>query len=263
MRIYEIVDEEINEVVGTLLYYEKRRAFIIELKENLDEWTAPLLFTAFVKKHVYSMSEKVSLMWVRERIVPSGRQNIGSILNTHKLKEYDEMKFLELSNGKCSQDNLYIRKIEKLPEYVKERMKKNLIELLVTRSNNLLCFFADDTTRKVELSDIKYEGIEKLQANQQLLLSGKVGVGGYSANFGESIDIPASELYDVGLQIPLSVTDFLDFVNKNIYDTTESCSELECSRQNIAYLQGKYLKPIKENVKGNLFLKGDILRVEW
>ena len=35
---------------------------------------------------------------------------------------------------------------------------------------------------------------------------------------------------------------------------------LECSRQNLAYMLNKdILKPIKEDVKGNLYLKGDVL----
>ena len=87
-------------------------------------------------------------MWVKERIIPSGRQNIGDILNNHKLKEYDEMKFLELSNGRCSQDSLYIKKAEKLPEYVIKRQKDNLKDCTVLADFHLLCFFNDDTTRK-------------------------------------------------------------------------------------------------------------------
>ncbi len=43
-----------------------------------------------------------------------------------------------------------------------------------------------------------------------------------------------------------------------------SCNILECSRQNIAYMvKQQHLVPIKENVKGNLYLKGDILNNKW
>ena len=44
-------------------------------------------------------------------------------------------------------------------------------------------------------------------------------------------------------------------------DTSQSCELLECSRQNLSYLikQGQ-LQPIREEVKGSLFRKGDILR---
>ena len=49
MRLYEIKEDENVRSDGTLIYYEKAGAFIIELQEYLDEWTAPLLFTKYVK----------------------------------------------------------------------------------------------------------------------------------------------------------------------------------------------------------------------
>ena len=107
MKIYEILDRENELSIGTLIYYKKSRTFIIELQGYLDEWNAPLLMTSFVKRGIFTIPRDISLMWVRERIIPSGRQNIGMILNTHKLKEYDEMTFLEKSGGVCSQDSLY------------------------------------------------------------------------------------------------------------------------------------------------------------
>ena len=42
-------------------------------------------------------SKDISLMWVKERIIPSGRQNIGSILKKHRLNKYSEMDILWLS----------------------------------------------------------------------------------------------------------------------------------------------------------------------
>ena len=54
MKSYEIIDTEEHRSVGILLYYEKKKDFIIELQENLNEWTAPLLFTNLVKKGIYT-----------------------------------------------------------------------------------------------------------------------------------------------------------------------------------------------------------------
>ena len=55
MKIYEIFDDENKISIGVLLYYEKQRSFIIELQDNLDEWSAPLLLTNFVKKGIYTI----------------------------------------------------------------------------------------------------------------------------------------------------------------------------------------------------------------
>ncbi|WP_073387450.1 hypothetical protein WAA20_01880 [Butyrivibrio fibrisolvens] len=129
MKIFEIIDDDNNLSIGTLLYYKKAKDFYIELVETLDEWTAPLLLTAYVKHGIYTIPRDISKLWVCERIIPSNRQNIGSILTTHKLKAYDEMKFLELSEGRCSQDSLYIKKIDSLPEYVHNRNLQNLTDL--------------------------------------------------------------------------------------------------------------------------------------
>lgn len=157
-----------------LFYYEKEKNCIVELPEYLDEWTAPLLFTSYVKRKIYTIPRGISSLWVKERVIPSGRQNIKDILAQHHLQSYDEMKFLEISEGRCSQDNLYIKKIDELPDFVIKRQQKNIL------------------------------------------------------------------------------------------DTTESCSMLECSRQNISYMvsQGQ-LAPVKEEVRGNLYLKGDVLRTMW
>ncbi|MCR4903771.1 MAG: hypothetical protein K6A23_12995 [Butyrivibrio sp.] len=265
MKIFEIFDEEINLLIGTLLYYEKSKTFIIELKENLDEWTAPLLFTSFVKKEIYTIPRDISFLWVKERIIPSGRQNINSILSNHNLKTYDEMKFLELSEGRCSQDNMFIKRIDSLPKYIKKRNLQNLTDCIVLENNTLLCFFNDNTVRKIELAKLSpIEGIDKVTKNKKLFESCKLGTDGYYVTFNDSIDIPAHILHKSGVLIPLSHDDFISFVQKNVLDTSEVCIEIECTRQNLSYMvkQGQ-LKPVKENVRGNLYLKNDVVGNEW
>ncbi len=265
MKIYEILDEENKISIGVLMYYEKEDSYIIELSDKLDEWTAPLLFTSYVKKHIYTIPREVSFLWVKERVIPSGRQNISSILANHRLKAYNEMKFLELSQGRCSQDALYVKKLNKMPEYVVKRAKKNLKECVVLGGNYLLCFFMDNTVKKIDLRTLENaEGVDKILKNKKLYESGKVGTGGYSVTFNNSIDIPAAILYDAGIEIPLTLQDFITFVQKDIVDTTQSSNILECSRQNISYLvKQEQLTPITEEVKGCLYLKGDIEANKW
>ena len=79
MKIFQIIDKETGAVPGTLLYAEKDKVFIVELAETLDEWSTPLLFSGFVKRGIYTVPRDISLAWVRERIIPSGRQNISDI----------------------------------------------------------------------------------------------------------------------------------------------------------------------------------------
>ena len=263
MKNYEIYDYENKLHIGILLYYEKSKTFIIELSEDLDEWTAPLLFSGYVKQRKYTISRDISLLWVRERIVPVTRQNIDSILNTHHLKEYDEMKILEIANGKCAQDSLMIRNIEEVPLYVIKRQSKNLMDIMVS-GDSLICFFNNDSCKIVDIHKLDYiDGIDKLLSNRDLFESAEIGIGGYYATFNNSIDIPAIDLFNAGTRIPLSRNDFVQFVKNNVLDTTETCHLLSCSRQNLAYLaENTDLSSIKE-VRGNLYIKGDIMRNTW
>ena len=61
MKIFKIIDEEKDLLSGVLLYYEKSRTAIIELPEYLDEWNAPLLFTGYIKKKIYTVEAKSTL----------------------------------------------------------------------------------------------------------------------------------------------------------------------------------------------------------
>lgn len=265
MKIFAIIDEETSLLAGILLHYEKDGSCVVELPEYLDEWTAPLLFTSYVKKNIYTIPRDISFLWVKERVIPSGRQNINEILAQHNMQSYDEMSFLEISEGKCSQDSLYIKKIEVLPEFVVKRQQKNLIESVISENHTIICFFKDDTIKKIQLEDLEsFEERGKVLSNEQVFYSGKIGAGGYCITFNESIDIPAWLLHDAESNIPLSLNDFKAFVKSNVLDTGESCDLLECSRQNLSYIvRQKKLEPVKKEVRGNLYLRGDILRTMW
>lgn len=280
MKIYEIIDEENKISVGNLLYYEKANSYVVELQEYLDKWSAPLLFAHYVEYKIYTMPRDVSYTWAKERVIPSGRQNISSILQNHKMTKYNEMRFLELSHGRCSQDSCYIKKIDEIPDYIKERMRKNLVEVTALDERRLLCFFADDTTKVVEVSSlleredfwelpksnllVDKDDIERIIRNRQLYESVEITPGGYALTFNDSIDISATVLYEEGENVSLGLHDIQQFVKQNLIDTSEACEILECSRQNIAYLtSGEKLSPLKENTKGNLYMNGDIVKNLW
>jgi len=179
MKIFQIIDEENALLAGILLYYEKAGTCVIELPEYLDEWTAPLLFTSYVKKKIYTIPRDISFLWVKERVIPSGRQNIKDILAQHHMQSYDEMKFLEISEGRCSQDSLYIKKINYLPDFVMKRQQKNITECVMSENHTMLCFFADETMKKIELNTMEdVEDLKKVINNERLYQSGKVGTGG-------------------------------------------------------------------------------------
>lgn len=280
MKIYEIRDSVQDISIGTLIYYERARAYIVELEEKLDQWNSPLLFANYVRNGVYTMPREVSAMWVSERVIPSGRQNIQSILQRHKMKEYDEMRLLELSEGRCSQDDLYIRKMDELPKYVKKRNAHNLVDVVFEDDYTIVCLFVDGVVKKLLMKDVvagvktinkkagsrlyDAERLKQVLMSENLYKSGEMFVGGYGITFNNTIDVPAYLLYSINKEQQIVAADFEEYIKKNILDTGSVTEVLQCTRQNLSYAtkQG-YINPIKENVKGNLFRRGNIIKELW
>ena len=117
----------------------------------------------------------------------------------------------------------------------------------------------------VSLADLKkIEDISKILTNGALFESCKVSPGGYAASFNDSMDLPSSTLYETGFELPLTVDDIKTVVEKNVLSTAESCSLLQCSRQNIAYMvDRRQLVPLKKDDTGSIYLKGELLQTRW
>lgn len=265
MKIYEIIDDYNNLSMGALLNYNSVNDSIIILAEGLDEWTAPMLFTKQVKLGQRVISRDLTNMWIRERVIPSGRQNIAQILSNAHLSHYDEFRLLELSKGRCCQDNMYIRQLDTPPCYIEEYLQHSLIECIPSNNSTLLCFFKDGTTRKVDLKacPISRE-LSKLISNEELFRSASICVGGLFVTFDDAIDLSGEFLYEQGIELPLDISDFTNFVQRNVLDTSGACLFMECSRQNLGYMVfNNQLSPIRKDTKGNLYLKGDVIRSRW
>ena len=94
--------------------------------------------------------------------------------------------------------------------------------------------------------------------------SALLGEEGFYIAFADSIYISARDLYQKGTSLPIKYEDFVAFAGQNLVDTQSGCDILQCSRQNISYIVNqKQLTPLKEDVKGNLYLKKDLLKKLW
>ena len=82
---------------------------------------------------------------------------------------------------------------------------------------------------------------------------------GYSVTWGDNLEILYPDLYSLGVEIPLELDDFRNFVRLRVVDTPEAARILNCSVQNINDKKVRNtLVPIKTSSKYSLFLKGDI-----
>lgn len=245
MKISVIKDED-NNSLGYLIYYEYDSSFIVELPEDADEWKTPLLLSSYVKRKKFTVYPDDALMWVKERIVPSSRQNITSILKDSNLKEYDEYKLLMMNDGRCSQDNYYLAGCNSIPSFILERQKLLIKDFLILENRDILLFFNNDESKIYKISG--YESIS-------------VSAGGYGLLIDENLFIDNMHIYNNSTISNIKYADFISFVRNNVLDATEAAGLSKCTRQNIKDLKDKgKLNTVKESSKYSLFLKSDVLK---
>jgi ABC-type ATPase with predicted acetyltransferase domain len=91
------------------LYYDPgKKLFNLVIDKAADVKQMPASLWVYASSGKYDLSHADSLDWVKDRIIPEGRQNIQSILRNAKMDEYDEFKMLRYTKGKCVQDDLYV-----------------------------------------------------------------------------------------------------------------------------------------------------------
>ena len=109
MKRYRIVNKRNKKKeLASLIYDENKKEFQIIISKDQEIKKLPILLQASVSKGVYSMSPSNSLAWVRNRIVPSERKNIGSILKSYGLTNYREDLILEKTEGRSIQDDYMV-----------------------------------------------------------------------------------------------------------------------------------------------------------
>ena len=114
MRTFAIKnDKHKKRPAQSWLYYdEERKVFSIRIDRNADIQDLPLMLSILAEKGEYETEGKWPLKFVRSRIVPPERQNLGAILKAHGLEFYDELEFLLFDMGRCSNDDYYLEEIK-------------------------------------------------------------------------------------------------------------------------------------------------------
>ena len=227
-----------------------------------------MLLSSFAKRGEKTMNAYWSKLWVQQRIVPTDRQNLGQILKANGLNEYDEFELLMLGNGRCAQDSCYLVPIEEKIIEVKfrQRYEEKVEDVIPLKGQNLLVFFRNGAVKKCDIRTMKEEDrtFKPILTEEKKFQMVSVQTGGYGVCWGENIFISDHELYLSGTEVPLSMEDFVSFVDCRVVSTSEAAKLLDCSRQNINDLvaRGK-LKPIKVEQKNKFFLKNEILQRQW
>ena len=271
MKIFAIKNEYENlEPTAFLIYYEISDKYYIEIIDGIDEWTVPFFLSSFVKKGIYTVDSGFSYDWVRQRIVPTDRQNIGQILRDNNLSSYNEYELLLLASGRCAQDDYCLVEIkhDDLPKCILNRFKKKIDDIIpLSGTFSLLIFFNDKKVKKCDMRPlINNNSALKNYLSQypDRFKDVKVDVGGYGVSWNDNMIISNTQLYKSGKTVPLSKEDFIEYVSERIVNTAQAADIIGCSRQNIDDLvkRGK-LNPVKINAKDKLFLKSDVQKRKW
>lgn len=270
MKVFAIRDEEEkrSKDLAYLIYYEADKRFYIELPDDADPWETPLLLSSFAKRGEKTVNAYWSLAWVRQRIVPTDRQNLGQILKVNGLTEYDEYKLLMLANGRCAQDSYYLAPVDEslVVQRFYDRYEKKIEDVIPLNGNSLLVFFRNGKVKKCDIAGMKQNDrvFKQVLASESVFQRAAVQIGGYGVCWGENATLADYELYETGVDVPLSMEDFISFIANRVVSTTEAAEMLDCSRQNINDLvaRGK-LHPVKTEQKNKFFLKSEILQRLW
>ena len=105
LRKFLITDES-GVSFGTLTYTPNTKAWRLEIDPARTWEETPLSLALYIKQGVYTLDERQSLDWVRDRLVPPNRQNIHHLLSTLGIPEYDEFALIQHTRGVSANDSL-------------------------------------------------------------------------------------------------------------------------------------------------------------
>ena len=265
MKIFAIIDDYTDKEIGYFFCYEKFNQCYIEFTGDIDEWDLPIFLEHFVRNGKRIVPPNWTKKWIQTRIIPSDRQNLGSILKENGLDSYDEIKLFLLADGRCAQDECYIRKISEneLPQDIIERRKKRIKTAVYNGNGSYLITFKDGKVATFDVNQtMEFERYRRFAAYTRLLASLDIDAAGIGLSFNEQIEISYKDIYDQSNALPIT-EELLDrYALNRFISTGESTDILHCSRQNIDDLvKRNKISPVDIKAKNKMFFRSDIMEL--
>ena len=110
-----------------LMYDESTEKFSALIDQNADSKRLPIILGTLFEQGHTTIDDYWARKFVKERIVPSERQNIGAVLKAVGLTEYKEIDMLKLSMGHCSQDDFYLEETDAI-DLPKNKIAYSILE---------------------------------------------------------------------------------------------------------------------------------------
>ena len=270
MKIFAMHDEfgDPTKDLAFLEYYEREEAFFFELPPDADPWELPFILHEFASRGKLSVDAFWSKRWVQSRLVPPERQNLGEVLRENGLDRYSEFGLLELTGGRCSQDECYLvsMSLERMPAWYWERVDLRAVDAVALPGFRILLMLGDGTTMLCKPKEVLAgkKAFSRVLTEEERFMRLFLQPGGHGVQWGEDLFMAVDELRETGDVLSLSTDDLVHLVDQVVCDTSEVARLLDCSRQNVSDLvrRGR-LAPIKTTARGALFLRADILQRRW
>lgn len=270
MKIFAIRDEQAPQKkdLAYLFCYEQQEKFYIELPEDADLWETPLILSSFLMRGERTVNAYWSKIWVQQRVIPPDRQNLGQVLLDNGIQTYNELDFLEATQGRCAQDDYYLVPVgeNELPNSFIQRFEQQVEDVVPLSDFCVLAFFRNGAVKRCDVKPVlqSSRSCQPILKSQELFQRVTVETGGHGIRWGDEQIIPCDKLYAMGEKVPLSLDDFVSFSSQRVINTREAMEILDCSRQNIDDLVRRgQLHPIKKTYKNTLFLKSEVTSRLW
>ncbi|MDE5696735.1 MAG: hypothetical protein K2I96_04865 [Lachnospiraceae bacterium] len=114
MRKFLIKDDNVVSATNEyacLFYDEDQDAYHISIPASVNPDDLPAIPGALARKGIREIEDKWARRFVKERVVPPDRQNIGMILREAGMGYYSEFLLLVYTSGRCAMDEFYIEEI--------------------------------------------------------------------------------------------------------------------------------------------------------
>lgn len=267
MKLYEIVNEsEKTDTEACLIHYEKADVFVAEIKESSSGDLLPLILASFIEKGIYTIDPVWSRRFVESRIIPHERQNLGAILKRYGLNVYDCGKLLELSKGRCAQDDCAILPLSKEPEWLIRRQASSLKDALVLHDTLVMMQFQNNEIHFADLqslidSDKRFSFLAGRPSSFEDL---KLIPGGHGICWNDSIYLMNKELSAFLIDYQPGSDDLYKFFDTTLLSTRDVCQKLNCSRQYVdSLLKRNKLQVARDLDSTRLFFRSDINKLKW
>lgn len=139
-------------------------------------------------------------------------------------------------------------------------LSKKITTAVPLADMQLLVFFENGVIKKFDVGALRADYPEFCALEEPALFQQvRVEPGGYGVSWNEELDCSEGELWDSGIEIPLSMDDFVSFVQCEVINTSEAAALKSCTRQNIeSSVRRGNIAPIKAFNRTKLFLKSAI-----